>query len=539
MTLPSPRRHQVHTFKDSEKQQTALTRTSPLPCQAPVWGLKRKKIKMKIKFNKHFITLIITVLGGASQLIAQTNLTPIGTWALPTEVVIEENHTKKLFHQGSQTQLLEEGKYYNTVIIEGRYVMIPKFNNTGLPDEYCQKAPSYYAWLGKNLGFAIRPSSGMGSGYIEHDACHNKNDLQRPEPEFDPVAWKWVATLNPKAATNATGDPINWKDLGNYDRYHDNYVVQKAGIIGGVLHLAREIHLLRTREGGETNYPAGTPFITLSTGNQNPKDPWVHALVIQIGNTKEQCVIPWQVVKEAGILTEDSKRWEAFHGGQNGPTLTTTSIQFSDKESRINDDGPAGNFTGLATGGEDISRHTEWEKEALRLMNIERAKAGVCQLVWNEDMARAGRYQAAAVYVGDYYVDSLASGKAHTSFAPKIINGKRYFFPRDVTDPRNTRFSSKAENEIGDGILHEPYSANGAIQGWLHSPPHRKAMLNPTYTEVGIGFGTGSSTNSGIIAFAVLGGSTNCKGKEKNWVKPESVTLPGEVEPISATTKLP
>lgn len=48
-------------------------------------------------------------------------------------------------------------------------------------------------------------------------------------------------------------------------------------------------------------------------------------------------------------------------------------------------------------------------------------------------------------------------------------------------------------------------SANGVVEGWMHSRPHRKVIMNGRYTHVGVGHAVGAD---GRMYFAAVTGYT-------------------------------
>ena len=108
----------------------------------------------------------------------------------------------------------------------------------------------------------------------------------------------------------------------------------------------------------------------------------------------------------------------------------------------------------------------DFELEVLRLVNIERERAGVSPLAANETLMMAARFKTQSMgdigYMGH---ESPVFGQFH--------NMARELFGIEIW----------AEN-LGFGQS----TPQAVVNSWLNSPQHRANMLNPGHTEVGIGF---------------------------------------------------
>jgi len=105
------------------------------------------------------------------------------------------------------------------------------------------------------------------------------------------------------------------------------------------------------------------------------------------------------------------------------------------------------------------------EKQIFEWTNQERAKVNAPPLKWNDKLAIAARLHS----------DEMAKHKMLTH----QINGEPVFTERLLV--RGARFSSAAENV---GFADD---AETLQSGWMHSPPHRANLLNPRYSEMGVG----------------------------------------------------
>lgn len=114
---------------------------------------------------------------------------------------------------------------------------------------------------------------------------------------------------------------------------------------------------------------------------------------------------------------------------------------------------------------QDITSTTEMERQILEWTNQERTKVDAPPLKWNERLGLAARLHS----------DEMAKQKdlSHQ------VKGEPVFTQRIAE--RGARFSGAAENV---GFADD---AETLQSGWMHSPGHRANLLNPAYTEMGVG----------------------------------------------------
>jgi len=105
------------------------------------------------------------------------------------------------------------------------------------------------------------------------------------------------------------------------------------------------------------------------------------------------------------------------------------------------------------------------EQQILEWTNQERAKVNALPLRWNNRLGLAARLHS----------DEMASHKELSH----QVKGEPPFTQR--LSERGAKFSGAAEN-VGYGD-----SAEELHSGWMHSPGHRANLLNPVYTEMGVG----------------------------------------------------
>jgi len=114
---------------------------------------------------------------------------------------------------------------------------------------------------------------------------------------------------------------------------------------------------------------------------------------------------------------------------------------------------------------QEITSTSQMEQQILDWTNEERAKINAPPLKWNSRLALAARLHS----------DEMAKQKELTH----QLKGEPRFTER-LSD-RGAKFSGAAEN-VGYAD-----SAEELQSGWMHSPGHRTNLLNPVYTEMGVG----------------------------------------------------
>ena len=127
-------------------------------------------------------------------------------------------------------------------------------------------------------------------------------------------------------------------------------------------------------------------------------------------------------------------------------------------------------FRGCASGGERVPAvNANFEKEILRLVNVERKKRGLSSLTWNAKMARAARYHAADMAHDDYF--------NHASFD----KGGRQVC---ATFARIRKFGSGSAENIAAG----GNTPAGTMRQWMNSPGHKKNILSAGAKSLGVGY---------------------------------------------------
>ncbi len=101
----------------------------------------------------------------------------------------------------------------------------------------------------------------------------------------------------------------------------------------------------------------------------------------------------------------------------------------------------------------------------LELVNAERTKAGLNPLAWDAELANVANVKAKDMVDNNYF--------SHTS--------PTYGSPFDMMKSFGIRYRTAGENLAGYS------SVEGAHNGLMNSEGHRKNILNPSFTHIGIG----------------------------------------------------
>jgi uncharacterized protein YkwD len=244
-------------------------------------------------------------------------------------------------------------------------------------------------------------------------------------------------------------------------------------------HTTREIKLAATREevpGGYT-YPVGTVVHVLKIDRNHV------AAIVLIGPTREECIIGLNLIAETG--------------GTPGPAMVVRSIQPPTAISIVNHDGPPGFIpTGIAAGDENLPGNPAWERRIFELTNAARVEHGLKPLMWDEDCAKAARYQAIDSYVQDY------SHGDHSTSDQIVRNGKKDpgCIDQDDMTSRLRRFLG-IKNGFAENSGRWAETPEKCMALWMRSPAHRANILEPRFTKLGVGVCLGVGGSSCVQVF--------------------------------------
>jgi len=112
------------------------------------------------------------------------------------------------------------------------------------------------------------------------------------------------------------------------------------------------------------------------------------------------------------------------------------------------------------------------ENKVIGLVNVQRAKVGLPPLKANWQVSRVARYKSQDMINKGYF--------SHTS--------PTYGSPFTMMESFGIKFSAAGEN-----IAMGQSTPEAVMNGWMNSPGHRSNILNPTYTEIGVGLAKNSA----------------------------------------------
>ena len=115
---------------------------------------------------------------------------------------------------------------------------------------------------------------------------------------------------------------------------------------------------------------------------------------------------------------------------------------------------------------------TAAENEVIRLVNVERSKAGLQSLAMNWQLCRVARYKSADMANKGYF--------SHTS--------PTYGSPFQMMESFGLKFSAAGEN-----IAYGQRTPAEVMTAWMNSPGHRSNIMNGTYTQIGVGLAKNKS----------------------------------------------
>lgn len=112
------------------------------------------------------------------------------------------------------------------------------------------------------------------------------------------------------------------------------------------------------------------------------------------------------------------------------------------------------------------------EMQVAELTNQERAKHGLKPLTFNWELGRVARDKSEDMIAKNYF--------SHTS--------PTYGSPFDMMKAYGISYRTAGEN-----IASGQKTAQAVVTAWMNSEGHRKNILNPNFTEIGVGYATKSN----------------------------------------------
>ncbi|KGR91389.1 transporter [Ureibacillus massiliensis 4400831 = CIP 108448 = CCUG 49529] len=108
-----------------------------------------------------------------------------------------------------------------------------------------------------------------------------------------------------------------------------------------------------------------------------------------------------------------------------------------------------------------------YEQEVIRLVNVERANAGLSALKYDWELSRVAEHKSQDMANKNYF--------SHTS--------PTYGSPFDMMKAYGINYSAAGEN-----IAKGQRSPQEVVNAWMNSSGHRANILNSSYTHIGVGF---------------------------------------------------
>ena len=110
---------------------------------------------------------------------------------------------------------------------------------------------------------------------------------------------------------------------------------------------------------------------------------------------------------------------------------------------------------------------TSYEREVVRLVNVERTKRGLSELTYDWELSRVARIKSQDMHDNRYF--------SHTS--------PTYGSPFDMMKSFGIKYRSAGEN-----IARGQATPAAVVNAWMNSSGHRANILNSSFTHIGVGY---------------------------------------------------
>lgn len=114
----------------------------------------------------------------------------------------------------------------------------------------------------------------------------------------------------------------------------------------------------------------------------------------------------------------------------------------------------------------------EFEKEVVRLVNVERRKNGLAELTYDWELSRVARFKSEDMRDNRYF--------SHTSPV--------YGSPFQMMRSFGISYRSAGEN-----IAKGQATPAAVVNAWMNSSGHRANILNASFTHIGVGYASGGN----------------------------------------------
>src|SRR3954451_2349473 len=132
-----------------------------------------------------------------------------------------------------------------------------------------------------------------------------------------------------------------------------------------------------------------------------------------------------------------------------------------------------------ATASDAVSR------EVARRINVQRVHHGLRPLVLDGRLERAGRSQSSAMMARRSLSHGKPDGRARLTRLCRQLNAKPIGETIGWIRYRNARKQAAA-----------------IVRWWMRSPPHRAALMSPTFSRIGVGRRTGKWGRARVVWFS-------------------------------------
>lgn len=166
-----------------------------------------------------------------------------------------------------------------------------------------------------------------------------------------------------------------------------------------------------------------------------------------------------------------------YHTVVKGDTMWRIATRYEVGLSEIKNANPEIKNPDLIYPGQVLSVPTvdtkadSFEKEVVRLVNVERRKNGLSELEYNWQLSRVARFKSEDMRDRGYF--------SHTS-------------PTYGTPYQMMRSFGISYRTAGENIAKGQVSPEAVVNAWMNSSGHRANILNPSFTEIGVGFASGN-----------------------------------------------
>ncbi|MDX1702109.1 MAG: SafA/ExsA family spore coat assembly protein [Melioribacteraceae bacterium] len=160
------------------------------------------------------------------------------------------------------------------------------------------------------------------------------------------------------------------------------------------------------------------------------------------------------------------------HTVQEGDSLWEISLKYKIGLKEIIDansqfENPDLIYPGQKVNVPNIDAIKKVEQEVIRLTNVKREEQGLAPLASNWELSRVARDKSVDMHENNYF--------SHTS--PK------HGSPFDMIKSYGISYDTAGEN-----IAKGQQSPAEVVEAWWNSEGHKKNMINPAFTEIGVGF---------------------------------------------------